>query len=216
MNDWLPLSNFKNKHENENILVLGLGESINLLPETYDGVSIGCNDIGRKFTPTYLLNVNNRSQYKGDRFSFIENSKARFLFTQEPSQQPNPLPCPLVKFDLGYRGGYAVLENSKIPYTQNTPYMGVALAAYMGAKRIGLLGVDIVGGHFWVNDGPHNYLQSTIEPINLEYERIAAHLRTNGVELVNLSPISAVESLKKESLAQWITETLFTSLECRV
>lgn len=44
--------------------------------------TIGVNDVGRLFDPTYLVVVNPRNQFKGDRFRFVEQSKVQALFTQ--------------------------------------------------------------------------------------------------------------------------------------
>lgn len=194
---------FKNKHAHESILVCGLGESLNQLVDEYprNFVTIGVNDIGRKFQPTYLVNVNNRNQYKGDRFQYIENSRAQALFTHTPGEQGN-CKIPIVQFDLTREVGSVEIVGQKLPHFRNSPYMAVALAAYMGAVRIGLIGVDFTDNHFWIKDGPHR-LERELQQINVQYGKLAAHLAGQGVMLFNLSPISRITSIAKMSIGDF-------------
>jgi hypothetical protein len=197
----VEFSEFKNCHAGESMLVVGLGESVNLLDHPGTFVSIGVNDIGRKFHPTYLLNVNNRSQYKGDRFQFIEGTKARFIFTHNPREQGNAQP-PIVTFEVAREVGGVAIEGNKLPHFRNSPYMAVALAGYMGARRIGVIGVDFTDNHFWIKDGPHR-LNNEFDRINAQYGKLAQHLSGQGIEVFNLSPISRLTSLAKLTLEQW-------------
>jgi hypothetical protein len=77
--------------------------------------------------------------------------------------------------------------------------MGVALAGYFGAKTIGLLGVDFTEHHFWIQDGEHR-LAHELHHIDKQYGKLAAHLKTLGTEVVNLSPVSKLTSLPRMSL----------------
>ena len=40
------------------------------------------------------------------------------------------------------------IEDNRLPHFRNSPYMGVALAGFMGAARIGIIGVDFTENHF--------------------------------------------------------------------
>ncbi len=196
----MKLSDFKNKHANESILVCGLGESLALFSPR-QGVTIGVNDIGRLFQPTYLLNVNNKSQYKGDRFSYIENSQAQALFTHRPQEQGN-CKIPIVTFELDKRVGAVDIIDDKLPHYRNSPYMAVQLAVYMGASRIGLIGVDFTDNHFWIKDGPHRLMRE-FDAINKQYTKLWAWLRASKIELLNLSSVSRLEGIPKISLETW-------------
>jgi hypothetical protein len=196
----LNFEDFKNKHVREKIIVCGLGESTTLV-DPNGTTTIGVNDIGRLFHPTYLLNVNNRSQYKGDRYSFIENTKAKYLFTQSPGENVG-VRVPIVKFQIDTHAGGVAVVADRLPHFRNSPYMALALAGYMGARRIGILGVDFTDNHFWTQDGPHR-LTRELDAIDKQYGKLAAHLRTLGTEVVNLSPISRLTSLPKMTLEQW-------------
>lgn len=194
----LHISAYKDAHPNEAILVLGLGESVNLL-SGLTMLSIGVNDLGRRFTPTYLVNVNVRAGYKGDRFQFIENTGARAIFTHMPAEQGKPK-CPVVVFELAKTG--IAIDGDSIPYFRDSPFVAVSIAAYMGATKIGLLGVDFTHNHFWQKDGPHR-LEKEFPRINDAYGKLHDHLKTRGVDLVNLSSISKLTSIPKAALNTW-------------
>ena len=66
------LAGFRDIHSHSSILVSGCGESLNLLEHPERFITIGVNDVGRRFTPDYLVVVNPRSQFSGDRFRYVE------------------------------------------------------------------------------------------------------------------------------------------------
>jgi hypothetical protein len=146
------LANFLNLHQDGMIIVCGCGESLNDLahPERY--ITIGVNDIGRHFQPTYLVVVNPRNQFSGDRFRYVETSQAQYLFTQLvlDLRRPN-----IVKFRMGKYGGTDFSDPEVLHYTQNSPYVALCLAVHMGARRIGLIGVDFTDHHFFAKTGTH-------------------------------------------------------------
>jgi hypothetical protein len=189
------LAAFRNLHRDAPVLVCGCGESLNALGAGTPAVTIGVNDVGRLFDPTYLVVVNPRSQFTAERFRHVERSRAAVLFTQLDLGNVDP---PVVRFQLGRYGG-TELDGDVLHYTQNSPYVAVCLAAYMGARRIGLLGVDLTDHHFFGPTGRHP-LAGRLAQIDREYGALAAALGRRGVELVNLSPISQLRSLPRASL----------------
>jgi hypothetical protein len=199
----MQFKDFENFHRDDTIIVCGLGESVSLLDNPDSRITIGVNDIGRLFHPTYLLNVNNVSQYKGDRFSYVESTQAKFLFTHDPPQQFG-VKIPIVKFEIQRERGGVEIVNGKVPHYLNTPYMGVVLAAYMGASRIGLIGVDFTDNHFWIKDGPHR-LTSELQAINVQYGKLCSHLWGKGIGFYNLSPDSRITSIPKMRLEDFET-----------
>src|SRR6476660_6749716 len=74
------LADFHNIHAGSMIVVCGCGESLNELTEPERFITIGVNDVGRRFTPNYLVVVNPRNQFTGDRFRHVENSQAEYIF----------------------------------------------------------------------------------------------------------------------------------------
>src|SRR5262245_20695236 len=99
----LVLADFRDTHRGDMIIVCGCGESLNLLEQPERYITIGVNEVGRRFTPDYLVVVNPRSQFSSERFAYVERSKARTLFTQLTDLGvPHPH---VVHFGLGQYGG---------------------------------------------------------------------------------------------------------------
>ena len=174
-------------------MIVCSGPSLLDLPDPTRYLTIGVNDVGRLFTPTYLVVVNPPQQFAGDRFSYVQNSRARAIFTQ---LDLGALQSPVVRFKLGRFGGTDGAVAEVLHFTQNSPYVAVCLAACLGARRIGLIGVDLTDHHFFAQTGRHN-LAGRLPEIDAQYGRLAAALSQRGVELVNLSASSRLKSLPK-------------------
>lgn len=184
---------FNGLHPGADIIVCGCGPSLLELEDPARHITIGVNDVGRLFDPTYLVVLNPRAQFKGDRFRYVEASNARALFTQ---LELGPVRPPVVKFRLGRYGGADASGDETLDYTQNSPYVAVCLAARMGAARIGLVGVDFSDGHFFADTGRHA-LSGRLKEIDAQYGRLAAALAARGSALVNLGAASRLRSLPR-------------------
>ncbi|MCD9185055.1 MAG: methyltransferase domain-containing protein [Pyrinomonadaceae bacterium] len=177
------------------MIVCGCGESLNDLTNPERFITIGVNDVGRKFHPNYLVVVNPRQQFTGDRFRFVENSKAEYIFTQLNLVLKGKN---IVKFKLGEFGGTDFSNKNVLHYTNNSPYIALQLAILMGAKRIGLIGVDFTDNHFFAQTGAHP-LSRQFEKINEQYCKLAEAAKTYGIEIYNLSKISRLTAFRKIS-----------------
>src|SRR6516164_1840064 len=147
------LASFRGVHRGKIVLVCGCGESLNELRHPGGTVTIGVNDVGRRFHPDYLVVVNPPGQFAPDRLEHIKGTRARFVFTQYVD-----LPVPqnrTVRFTLGSYNGTDFSRPDVLHYTQNSPYVAMCLAVHMGAKRIGLIGVDFTDNHFFAKTGRH-------------------------------------------------------------
>lgn len=196
------LAAFRDAHRGSSVVVCGCGESLSLLEHPERLLTIGVNDVGRHFTPDYLVVVNPRSQFSAERFRHIETSQAKALFTQLPDL---PLPHPnVVRFRLGTYGGTDLSDPDVLHYTQNSPYVAVCLALHMGAQRIGLIGVDFTDHHFFGRTGVHS-LAGRLAQIDREYGRLATACRARGVQLVNLSAQSRLSALPRMELESFLT-----------
>src|SRR5262245_43471844 len=98
----MAIEAYRGAHPGGSLVVCGCGPSLRELTAREDIITIGVNDVGRMFDPTYLVVVNPRAQFKGDRFRHVERSNARALFTQLDLGQVRP---PVVRFKLGHYGG---------------------------------------------------------------------------------------------------------------
>jgi hypothetical protein len=193
------LSSFSKVHLGETILVCGCGQSLNELEHPELFITIGVNDIGRRFHPNYLVVLNPPEQFSGDRFRYVESSQAQFLFTQLDLglKRDN-----LVRFSLGVQGGTDFSKADQLNYTQNSPYVALCLAVHMGAKRIGLIGVDFADHHFFAATGIHS-LSSQLPAIDEQYRLLHEAIKSQGAEVFNLSRTSRLQALPKLSLKEF-------------
>jgi hypothetical protein len=187
------LASFKNEHSGSTIIVCGCGESLNELSQPDNFLTIGVNDVGRLFQPNYLVVLNPRNQFSGDRFRYVESSRAEYLFTQLDLGIPHPN---IVKFRLGAYAGTDFSNPDTLSYTQNSPYVALCLAIHMGAKQIGLIGVDFTNNHFFAKTGTHP-LNGQFATIDGQYRKLAEAVRARGIEIVNLSSISRLRAFPK-------------------
>ncbi len=192
------LAGYRDRHRGETLVVCGCGRSLNSLEDPRRFVTVGVNDVGRRFDPTYLVILNPRSQFKDDRFRYVEASRSRALFTQLDLGVPHPH---VVRFKLGRRGGTDLSDPSSLPYTNNSPYVALCLAAHMGATRIGVIGVDFTDHHFFANTGRHS-LAGTFARIDQEYGQLARAWAAAGIEIFNLSAQSRLSAFPKVTPAE--------------
>lgn len=193
------LSSFIDTHQNSSIVVCGCGESLNDLARPERFITIGVNDVGRRFQPNYLVVVNPRQQFSGERFRYVENSKAEFIFTQLDLGLKR---VNIVKFKLGTFGETDFSNRKVLHYTNNSPYIALNLAILMGAKRIGVIGVDFTDNHFFGKTGKHP-LSRQLTAINEQYCRLAEASKNGGVEIYNLSKISRLTAFPKISVEEF-------------
>jgi hypothetical protein len=156
------------------------------------------NDVGRLFDPTYLVVLNDRTQFYGDRFFYVARSRARALFSQMDLALPH---LKVVRFNLGQFGGVTWDVANTLPHTYNSPYVALCLAGLMGAKRIGLIGVDFTEHHFFARTGWH-MLAGHFATIDQEYRTLAHALQACGVRVVNLSSESRLTAFPKGDIAE--------------
>jgi len=200
----LPVGGFAGCHRGATVIVCGCGSSLTAevaeQAARHGWVTIGVNDVGRLFTPDYLVVLNPPRQFRGDRYAHVRQSQARALFTQLAPEVLGPVNPPLVQLTLGANGGTDIGADGRLPHTQNSPYVAVCLAVLMGARRIGLIGVDFTEHHFFARSGRHP-LSARLARIDQEYGALAQALKARGTELVNLSPVSRLQSLPRRSLS---------------
>src|SRR5215217_29584 len=191
------LADFHNIHTGSTVIVCGCGESLNDLIEPAKFITIGVNDVGRRFHPNYLVVVNPRDQFSVDRFTYVANSEADYLFTQLNLGLAREN---VVNFNLGTNGGTDLSNPNVLHHTQNSPYVALCLAVHMGATRIGLIGVDFTDNHFFAPTGRH-LLLSQLPVIDQQYKDLYEAIRARGVEVFNLSSASRLRAFPKMSLA---------------
>ncbi len=206
------LASFANQHLDETIVVCGCGQSLNEFNQWERFTTIGVNDIGRRFHPDYLVVVNPRDQFSGDRFSYVESSAAKFLFTQLDLGLSREN---VVKFSLGTQGGTDWSNPDVLNYTQNSPYVALCLAVHLGAKRIGLIGVDFTNHHFFAQTGKHS-LTPQLQIIDEQYKRLYEAIKARGVEVFNLSSESLLTAFPKMPICEFAPDVSSETSESKV
>lgn len=184
---------YRGFHAGETVLVCGCGSSLSQVIAPERVVTIGVNDVGRLFDPDYLLVVNPRTQFTADRFTHVERSRAHAIFTQLNLQLNHP--C-VIRFQMGTRGGTTFENPDVLHHTRNSPYPAICLAVHMGARRIGVIGVDFTQHHFFAQTGRHA-LTAEIDRINQEYRQLDESCRRRNVDIFNLSAESLLTAFRK-------------------
>ena len=196
---WAPSEwkHFEDLHLGHSILILGCGPSLELLPKDYKGATFGVNDVAKWYVPDYLLCVNDRNTFSQYRWNIIYNTPAQNIFTHlRPMRIGFKHKDRVIKVSLGRRGG-AEWDKNEVDYSVDSPYMAILMAARMGFKRIGLLGVDLT-------DANHN-LSKRYAEVHSNYNKLNKTLSKGGIELFNLSPDSSL-NLTKMNLSDWIEQ----------
>jgi hypothetical protein len=197
------MDKFRNIHSGGKIIVSGLGVSASLLQQTVvDCPIIGVNDMDRILTPDYLVVLNDYSSFAEGRWPHIKSTRAKWIFSHLDSVRlPIDDTNKLVKLKLGKRGGTGF--DNGIGYTSNSPYVGVLLAHWMGAKSIGLIGVDWTDHHCFAETGSHP-LSHLFNKIDAEYVSLHKDFSARGVSLLNLSSTSKL-SLPKLDISSFLS-----------
>ena len=137
--------------------------------------------------------VNPRSQFSGDRFGYVERSRATYVFSQLDLGLPRDR---AVRFRLGQYGGTSFADPRVLHYTRNSPYVAICLAVHMGARRIGVIGVDFTDHHFFGETGRQS-ADRTCDRYRCRYRRLNDALSSLGVEIVNLSAASRLTAFPR-------------------
>lgn len=196
------LRDFRGLHYGECIIVCGLGASINSFHDPQRFHTIGVNDIGRAFTPDYLFVMDAPQSFAPERFHYIQNSRAKYIFTDHElglardnvvrftiRSSPNP------KFD----DPDSLYLIGRPP---TSPFPALCLAAHMGAKAIGIIGVDFTSGHFFARDGDHK-LAPKLAGINQRFYLLGSALLDRGVKVFNLSPESRLNAFPRVTVEEF-------------
>ena len=86
-----------------------------------------------------------------------------------------------------------------LDYGVITPYVALCLAVHMGARRIGLIGVDFTDNHFFGKTGSHEWTPH-LATIEAQFSKLQSALLARGIHAFNLSPSSRVTAFPKMAL----------------
>ena len=202
----MDISHFKDLHKDEKILILGCGTSVTKLKEikNYNKIiTIGVNDIGRFYDPTYLMVVDHPAKFEGIRYKVVHNTTSKYVFTQLKSWKIKDM-SKLVKFTLGTKFLATLDEGMLLDYSNNSPFIAIILAHKMGANHIGMLGIDFTDDHFYAKDGKHNLVsRGYVDRIDKDYKVLYTELKRKGTIINNLSTDSLIKSIPQGKLSDF-------------
>lgn len=197
------LEEFIGLHSGEKIIVCGCGQSLPEIKSVHSQyVTIGVNDVPKLFDPTYLLVTDIPSRFRTDaRIKLVNTSASKYLFTCAKGWRHKNI----VYFELGTQGAKSLDTKNKIDHFVNSPYCAVGLAYKLGAKHIGMIGVDFTDGHFYnPRDGAHPVMQMKyLGRVNTAYNTLKMALNQRGVGLYNLSRLSKLTDVPKITLKEF-------------
>jgi len=193
------LPSFKDIHATEKIVVCGCGASLNDFEAPERFVTIGVNDVGRRLHPKYLMVCNLKKDFPPERWHAVEHTHAEYVFTHHPLfEWPHDN---LVRLRHGVHNGTDFSDPNVLHYTNTSTYMALCLAVHMGARLIGLMGIDYTPDHFFGKTG--RYTGGTAATVDPEFRRLNDALVARGVKVVNLSQQSLLTAFPKMPLEEF-------------
>lgn len=191
-----------NKFYGETFIVAGCGSSLKYYSDFSKYYVIGVNDIERILTPDFLVVVNDYRTFMRGRWDYVKDSLSPVIFTHLDNPGPITRSSNISKIKIGSRNNPNLDDLTTVDYTSNSPYMAAIIAYQMGARKIGMIGVDFTNDHFFANTGAHK-LSKNFKHIDQEYLVLKNNLEKKGVKVANLSPISLLSSWPKMDLDQF-------------
>jgi len=198
----MDFKQFKDIHAGKKIIVSGCASSALALKDLDKNyITIGVNDLSMVFHPTYLVILDEKNSFVNQKacyqntWQYVESTLALKIFTQLTDLE---IPeAKKVLFEFAEREN-TNFESGKIGHTGNSPYVACLIAAYMGATKIGLIGVDFTEDR--ISGKMLHDLRGQIPKINEEYNKLGKALKNKGIELVNLSTVSKITSLPLQNI----------------
>lgn len=218
------LDAFWQRHAGQPILVAGKGPSAHAPTFTWPApcLTIGVNDCELYgVVPSYLLVLDPPASFinKGPRHvDAIANTSARYLFASSAWHAPwqvlwrerNLPAAKLVKYVYAacegeIRTGKKLMPplhdyGAQLPMAGSSSFSAAALAGFMGARTVGLIGVDLTGHKKFGQ-------ASEMAAEQVRWARMRDYLAGYGTELVNLSADSALTPLPKVTIDEWLQTT---------
>lgn len=175
--------------KNLDIIVVGLGASAKDAASILERfTTIGVNDVGTFLSPTYLVVLDKKQRFTSYRQEVIENTLTTKAFMCHPddwTMQCSVTKLLTKKFTHAPLDGWN-LDTGPIPHFMTSPFVGIGLAYRLGAKRIGVIGMDLKRDH---------HLSKYAGQINQQLRNLKILLDKKGVGLYNLSGVANLPAL---------------------
>jgi len=191
------LEHWRDIHKGEEFIVCGCGPSVAELPKNLNIPTIGVNDIWSYHECTYILMIDGPKAFKPNRVERIVNSKPERWFLTKDS-------------DKAWKG----FKKPRIPATlfddllmpgirMTTPTLAVGLAMFMGAKRVGIIGVDLKG---------HASLEKRVCEVERGFVQLRGCAWLMRSQLWNLSQDSMVSVIPKCTYTDFMAKVPHSTL----
>lgn len=174
-------------------IVFGLGKSVKLLSRSeaiLNYNTIGVNDIDQYHTVDHLVIPDKWEAFREPRLKIIGATQADTVWLKEQRTFLGLEHHPDIRYYKVYSWKTEQendLDTDRIPYHYISPFLACAIAwKYLRAKRIGLLGVDLLQDH---------HMSANQVYVNQGLGELRQALLRRGTELVNLSPIANLPAL---------------------
>ena len=186
------MKQFRNRHQGKSMLVCGLGPSLLDVPRNPPIASIGVNDCWARVETDYLLVVGTpEDHFTPERRRVISDSKPKAWFLDQEAKEAWKAYWGTNGYENVFVPHFSIPEEKprkgkiySVPETSPATAIGIAL--FMGATRIGLVGVDLY-------DHPNH--KDKIEEMNVKSqaplrERMRAMYGMDGQERDRLTSYS--------------------------
>jgi hypothetical protein len=190
---------FADLHRNEAMVVCGCGTSLNDLDRTNERVTVGVNDVGRAFTPSYLVVVDGPDRIAADRWEYVRVTNADVLFTNQFLRLDHPF---IVRMALRETPEPMLPQRTSVHVLGKpwySPYVALSVAAHLGGDPIGLIGVDFAEDHFFGATGPYPGTRH-LPLVDEQFRILRGALVAAGQRVANLSTRSRVTAFPRLDL----------------
>lgn len=176
----------------KSIVVVGLGESARAanLRGLY---TIGVNDVAQFHHPQELLILDKPGRFQQSRLDYISCTQANHVWSPHPAWGGiTDLPYREIKTRKFTRDLDFDWDGEFLPHFLTSPFAAIGLAYKLGAKEIGLIGVDLREDH---------HMNSYLNQINHQLHLAWTDLYMRDVRLWNCSRFSLIKSLPYKRLS---------------
>jgi len=185
------LEKWRDIHSGQDMIVCGCGPSVAELPQTLDIPTIGVNDIWAYHECNYILMLDGPKAFKPERINRIVASMPnRWFLTKAADKSWKTYKKP--------RQPVTLFDDLLMPGARiTTPSLAVGLALFLGAKRVGLIGVDLKG---------HSSLEKRVCEVDRGFLQLKGAAWLMKRQLWNLSKDSMMTMLPYKSYSDFMAQ----------
>lgn len=163
----------------EDFIILGCGPSAHTFTRPRNVKIIGvndCNDHSRVVLDYHVV-IDGASRFTPERLETIENTRAKVLFTQQPSIVTKAIERMNIKLQRERVG--LKMDRELIDISTTSTFVAACIALRLGAKSLAFVGVDLV-------DHPNFKNNRVIEQTKCDFEHIMSYCRRKNIRTFNL------------------------------